>query len=255
LAHAQGPVPDPPQQVAPLLVEPVGVVCEQDVGEAVDAPQGGAQVVGDEVGEVLQLGVRAGQLGLLPDQLLLRALALGDVVQDQQPARAPPRAVAQRGDRQVVAAAPRVLPEAYLQALLPGSVREQGVEAGREAPQGVPDGDPAGAVEYAPRGRVEVDDPALGVYHHHAVVHPLYDGVAGHGDDVQQAEPEEPPGDGGPGEQKGEGRQVEVGRGREAGDVHPVADPGCGHGHEQGRALLTVNTRRADEHRDQKKGA
>jgi hypothetical protein len=93
LAHPQGPVPDPAKEVALLLVESPGVVFEQDVGEAVDFPQGGAQVVGDEVGEVLQLGVRAGQLDLLPDQLLLRALALGEVVEYQQPAEpaGPPR--------------------------------------------------------------------------------------------------------------------------------------------------------------------
>ncbi len=72
LAHAA-------QVIAPLVVELVRVVLEEGLAEAVDAPQRGAQIVGDRVAERLQLaaGRLGGLLGLR--QRPLGALALGDV--------------------------------------------------------------------------------------------------------------------------------------------------------------------------------
>src|SRR5581483_12464833 len=69
--------------------EPVEVVLEQGLAEAVDGPQRRPQVVGDGVAEGLKLPVHGDELGVAAGEVLvqqadavLRPLPLGDVADD-----------------------------------------------------------------------------------------------------------------------------------------------------------------------------
>src|SRR5918997_106833 len=87
--HAPAGGPHPAEVAAGLLVEPPGVVLQEYLGEALDAPQGSPKVVGDRVGEGLELlvgrlqlpvgllEVAVGVLQLPVGGLELRADALG----------------------------------------------------------------------------------------------------------------------------------------------------------------------------------
>ena len=104
--------PDPVEVVAALVVQAVRAVAEQGLAEAVDGPQRRAQVVGDGVGERLQLLHRLRQLrGALADallelgvqraDLLVRGAALRHVVGDGGEPAQRAAAVAQRGQGDV----------------------------------------------------------------------------------------------------------------------------------------------------------
>ena len=86
VAHALAGATNALEVILTGLIQPIGIVLQHGLAEAIDAPERGAQVVRDRVAERLQLLVRGPQLrGLLaeilvePRDLLLVALALADL--------------------------------------------------------------------------------------------------------------------------------------------------------------------------------
>src|SRR5690349_727147 len=79
LAHVLAGVADTAQRVLTLRIHFVAVVLQQYLAEAVNAAQGGAQVVRHRVAEGLQFGHAVFQFQRAPAQALFQAFALGNV--------------------------------------------------------------------------------------------------------------------------------------------------------------------------------
>ena len=71
-AHLPGVLADPLEVAPRLPVQAGGMFRHKDLAEAVDGPQGGAQVVGDGIGETLQLLVGGLQLSRAHDDAFLQ---------------------------------------------------------------------------------------------------------------------------------------------------------------------------------------
>ena len=55
LAHLLGVSPDDVQQPLPLGIQAVGIIFQENPGEAVNGPEGRPQVMGDGIGKTFQL--------------------------------------------------------------------------------------------------------------------------------------------------------------------------------------------------------
>ena len=158
-AHVLGAEPDPAQAAPALRVQAVAVVLQQDVAEAVDGPERPPQVVGDGIGEGLQLLVGRGQPGgafrhpllelvVHPADALLGPVPGGDVLERPQHldhsaplAHRPaggvdPDPAAGGGDQLQLQVERRRLPDRPVQGRLEDRDRLRGVEPHRRGHRG-----------------------------------------------------------------------------------------------------------------------